>query len=48
MSDLTAPVPASGLLETLDDSKVTRFQLKIMFISGMGMTMAAVSSSRRG
>ena len=36
MSDLVAPVPSSSLLQTLDDSKVTRFQLKIMFISGMG------------
>src|ERR1017187_9078808 len=36
MSDLAAPAPFSSLLETLDDSRVTRFQLKIMFISGMG------------
>jgi nitrate/nitrite transporter NarK len=36
MSDLVVPVPAAGLLTSLDDSKVTRFQLKIMLISGMG------------
>lgn len=36
MSDRAAPVPSSGLLEALDDSRITRFQVKIMFISGMG------------
>jgi PHS family inorganic phosphate transporter-like MFS transporter len=34
--DLAAPAPFPSLLETLDDSQVTRFQLKIMLISGMG------------
>jgi MFS family permease len=36
MSDVAAPMPTASLLEALDDSKVTRFQIKIMFISGMG------------
>ncbi|HWG63208.1 MAG TPA: MFS transporter [Streptosporangiaceae bacterium] len=31
-----APAPKSELLESLDDSKVSRFQWKIMFVSGMG------------
>jgi MFS family permease len=36
MSDPAAAAPSSSLLETLDESKVSRFQVKIMFISGMG------------
>jgi MFS family permease len=36
MSDITAPASAPDAFATLDDSKITRFQLKIMFISGMG------------
>ena len=33
---MAAPPPASGVLTALDDSKITRFQWKIMFVSGMG------------
>ena len=33
---MAAPAPASGALTALDDSKITRFQWKIMFVSGMG------------
>jgi PHS family inorganic phosphate transporter-like MFS transporter len=36
MSDRTADASPRSAFETLDDSKVTRFQWKIMFISGMG------------
>jgi MFS family permease len=36
MSDMTSPAPRADLLESLDDSKITRFQWKIMFVSGMG------------
>jgi MFS transporter, PHS family, inorganic phosphate transporter len=36
MSDMTSPAPSADLLESLDDSKITRFQWKIMFVSGMG------------
>jgi len=36
MSELAAPLPASGGLTALDDGKVSRFQVKIMFVSGMG------------
>jgi MFS family permease len=35
VSDITAP-RSSSPFETLDDSKISRFQLKIMFIAGMG------------
>jgi hypothetical protein len=35
-SDLTALPPSRPILESLDNSKVSRFQLKIMLISGMG------------
>jgi MFS transporter, PHS family, inorganic phosphate transporter len=31
-----AAAPAPGGFQTLDDSKINRFQLKIMFVSGMG------------
>ena len=33
---MAAPAPAPGALTALDDSKITRFQWKIMFVSGMG------------
>ena len=36
MSDATSPAGGKSLLETLDDGKISRFQLKIMFVSGMG------------
>src|ERR1022692_4788037 len=36
MSDRTADASPRSAFETLDDSKVTRVQWKIMFISGMG------------
>ncbi len=36
MSGLVAPGPAPGNLAALDEGKVTRFQWKIMFVSGMG------------
>ena len=36
MSSHTASASAPGAFEALDDSKVTRFQWKIMFVSGMG------------
>jgi Sugar (and other) transporter len=36
VSDTTSPAPEAGLLQTLDDGKITKFQLKIMFVSGMG------------
>ncbi|HUK71413.1 MAG TPA: MFS transporter [Streptosporangiaceae bacterium] len=36
MSELVAPGPAPSNLAALDDSKITRFQWKIMFVSGMG------------
>jgi PHS family inorganic phosphate transporter-like MFS transporter len=35
MSDATA-APNQGVFQTLDDSKISRFQMKIMFVSGMG------------
>jgi PHS family inorganic phosphate transporter-like MFS transporter len=31
-----SPLPRSDLLDSLDDSKISRFQIKIMFVSGMG------------
>jgi MFS transporter, PHS family, inorganic phosphate transporter len=31
-----SPPPRSDLLDSLDDSKISRFQIKIMFVSGMG------------
>jgi hypothetical protein len=31
-----SPAPRSDLLDSLDDSKTSRFQIKIMFVSGMG------------
>ena len=31
-----SPPPTSDLLDSLDDSKISRFQIKIMFVSGMG------------
>ena len=33
---MAAAAPAPGALTALDDSKITRFQWKIMFVSGMG------------
>ncbi len=36
MSELAAPSSGPGLLDSLDDSKISRFQIKIMFVSGMG------------
>lgn len=36
MSQLGERPPGPGLLDSLDDSKVSRFQMKIMFVSGMG------------
>jgi MFS transporter, PHS family, inorganic phosphate transporter len=36
MSEMAALPPASGVLTALDDSKITRFQWEIMFVSGMG------------
>ena len=36
MSEILEPSGAIGVLEALDESAVTRFQWKIMFISGMG------------
>ncbi|HTT52755.1 MAG TPA: MFS transporter [Streptosporangiaceae bacterium] len=36
MSDTTSPASGAGLLQTLDDSKISRFQIKTMFVSGMG------------
>ena len=36
MSGTAAAVPEPGLLDSLDDSKISRFQMKIMFVSGMG------------
>ena len=41
MSDITAPASEPDAFATLDDSKITRFQLKIMFISGMGFFIDA-------
>jgi hypothetical protein len=31
-----SPPPRSDLLDSLDDSRISRFQIKIMFVSGMG------------
>ena len=31
-----SPPPRSDLLDSLDDSKISRFQMKIMFVSGIG------------
>jgi hypothetical protein len=31
-----SPPPRSDLRDSLDDSKISRFQIKIMFVSGMG------------
>ena len=36
MSDTTSPVRGAALLQTLDDTKISRFQIKTMFVSGMG------------
>ena len=36
MSDTTSPAPGAALLQTLDDAKISRFQIKTMFVSGMG------------
>ncbi|HYZ54408.1 MAG TPA: hypothetical protein VE733_13040 [Streptosporangiaceae bacterium] len=36
MSDIAAPAPRGGAFDALDNSKISRFQLKIMFVSGMG------------
>jgi PHS family inorganic phosphate transporter-like MFS transporter len=36
VSDTTSPAPGAGLLQTLDDAKISRFQIKTMFVSGMG------------
>ena len=36
MSDIAASTPSSNPFGALDDSKISRFQLKIMFIAGMG------------
>jgi MFS transporter, PHS family, inorganic phosphate transporter len=36
MSDIAAPVPGKATFAALDDSRISRFQLKIMFVSGMG------------
>jgi MFS transporter, PHS family, inorganic phosphate transporter len=36
VSDTTSPAPGAALLQTLDDSKISRFQIKTMFVSGMG------------
>jgi MFS transporter, PHS family, inorganic phosphate transporter len=36
MSDQAVPAAASGQFDALDDSGVSRFQWKIMFVSGMG------------
>jgi PHS family inorganic phosphate transporter-like MFS transporter len=31
-----SPPPRPDLLDSLDDSKISRFQMKIMFVSGVG------------
>jgi MFS transporter, PHS family, inorganic phosphate transporter len=36
VSDTTSPPPGARLLQTLDDAKISRFQIKTMFVSGMG------------
>ncbi len=36
MSATTGSEPAPGNFDALDDAKINRFQLKIMFVSGMG------------
>jgi PHS family inorganic phosphate transporter-like MFS transporter len=36
VSDTTSPASGAGLLQTLDDAKISRFQIKTMFVSGMG------------
>jgi len=36
MSQSPEPAGTGGVLEALDESAVTRFQWKIMFITGMG------------
>ena len=36
MSDTTWPASGAGLLQTLDDAKISKFQIKTMFVSGMG------------
>ena len=36
MSQRGGQPPGPGLLDSLDDSKVNRFQIKIMFVAGMG------------
>jgi MFS family permease len=32
-----SPPPRSDLLDSLDDAKISRFRIKIMFVSGMGL-----------
>jgi hypothetical protein len=41
MSVNAASPPAPGSFEALDDSKATRFQWRIMFVSGMGFFTGA-------
>jgi len=41
MSTPAAAAPSSDPFQALDDSKISRFQLKIMFVSGMGFFTAA-------
>jgi MFS transporter, PHS family, inorganic phosphate transporter len=36
VSDTTSPAPGAGLLQSLDDAKISRFQIKTMFVAGMG------------
>jgi PHS family inorganic phosphate transporter-like MFS transporter len=36
MSAQAGPASAPGSFDALDDAKINRFQLKIMFVSGMG------------
>jgi PHS family inorganic phosphate transporter-like MFS transporter len=35
-ADSAAAVPSSNAFQALDDSKISRFQIKTMFVSGMG------------
>ena len=36
MTDEAVPAPAAATFESLDNAGVSRFQWKIMFVSGMG------------
>jgi hypothetical protein len=36
-----SPPPRSDLLDSLGDSKISRFQIKIMFVSGLGFFTGA-------